>query len=59
MKDTCKSLGDSHLKQGRLDLDAVIQTMREINYNGWLTLETPPDEENALLEDIKILRGSL
>ena len=59
MKDTCKSLGDSHLKQGRLDLDAVIQAMREINYNGWLTLETLPDEENALLEDIKILRNYL
>ncbi len=56
VKDTRTVLGDSHLGCGRVNLDSCLDAMREIDYDGWLMLETRPDDENAVKNDIALLK---
>ena len=60
MKDTDKTLGDSHLGKGRVDLAAAVAAMRRVGYDGWLMLETNPgDGDAAVRDDIRVLRSLL
>lgn len=59
MKDTAKEIGDSHLGHGRLDLNHAIESLRKISYDGWLMLETPPKNNLAIQDDIRLLREHL
>lgn len=59
IKDTRLKLGDSHLGQGRVDLAGCREAMREIGYNEWLILETLPNDENAVKQDIEMLKEML
>ena len=59
IKDTAKNLGDSHLGFGRLDMDASMAALDKINYGGWLIIETPSGQDDALSNDIKVIRGYL
>ncbi|HBR19827.1 MAG: hypothetical protein A2Y13_12835 [Planctomycetes bacterium GWC2_45_44] len=55
IKDTAKNLGDSHLGQGRLDLDSAMAALDKINYDNWLIIETPAGNDEAIRKDIKII----
>lgn len=56
IKDTEVVLGDSHLGCGRVDLGACLDAMRASGYDGWLMLETRPDDGNAVKRDIAMLK---
>ncbi|HBG77913.1 MAG: sugar phosphate isomerase/epimerase family protein [Phycisphaerae bacterium] len=55
IKDTAKNLGDSHLGAGRLNLDSTMKSLMKIHYNGWFIIETPPGNDKAIQNDIKML----
>jgi sugar phosphate isomerase/epimerase len=59
LKDTAKNLGDSHLGFGRLNLDEAMAALDEINYGGWLIVETPSGNDDALRNDINIVKQYL
>ena len=59
VKDTTKNIGDSHLGKGRLDLESSMAALDKIDYNGWLIIETPSGDDEAIGSDIKIIRQYL
>jgi L-ribulose-5-phosphate 3-epimerase len=56
VKDTAKTLGDSRLGAGRVDLHACMASLDRINYQGWLILESPGGDDDALRRDVAVLR---
>ncbi len=52
MKETKVGPGDVRPGQGRVDYAASAMALREIGYDGWLVLETPPGEEADVAADI-------
>lgn len=59
VKDTAKNIGDSHLGEGRLDLDAAMAALDKINYRRWLIVETPCGNDDAIRNDIRIINSYL
>jgi sugar phosphate isomerase/epimerase len=53
IKDTHGSLAGLHLGEGDLDLKASMDTLQRIGYDGWLMLETPGDDPDAVREDMR------
>ena len=47
VKDTDAFAGDARLGEGRVDHAAVAAAMREVGYDGWLTLETKGGDATA------------
>jgi sugar phosphate isomerase/epimerase len=60
VKDSAHNvLGGLHLGQGNLDLSASISVLKKNNYDGWLIIETPLNNEISLINDIETLRQLL
>jgi hexulose-6-phosphate isomerase len=59
IKDTKTNLGDSHLGEGRLNLEESMLALNKINYKGWLIIETPCGNDKNIKNDIKIIRQYL
>jgi L-ribulose-5-phosphate 3-epimerase len=55
IKDTVKDLGDSHLGDGRLNLNSTMKSLEKVHYDGWLIIETPPGNDKAIQNDVKLL----
>lgn len=51
------TLGALHLGEGDLDLSAAMGALRNIEYGGWLILETPDDTLDAQLRDVATLQA--
>jgi sugar phosphate isomerase/epimerase len=45
VKDIAVTPGDCALGEGRVDVAACVRTISEIDYAGWLVLETPPQDD--------------
>ena len=59
VKDSAGTLGGLHLGEGQLDLDAAMQALNSVAYDGWLVLETPADDESAFREDVRKLKTAI
>lgn len=59
IKDSVNKLGALHLGKGHVNLFQSMQTLKEIHYDGWLILETPGDNMEALRKEIDALRKYL
>lgn len=59
IKDSIDQLGGLHLGEGHVDHAAAIQAIKGIGYDGWLMLETPGGDLNALRDDIECLQRYL
>lgn len=56
IKDSMEYLGDSHLGNGLLDLSESMSALADIDYSGWLILETPAGNDDAIRRDIQLIR---
>ena len=59
LKDTVETLGDRHLDDGKTNWDEVGAALREIHYDGWVMLETPPGDDDVLRGDIHFIKNLL
>jgi len=57
VKDTEDMLGDRRLGEGKADWDRISAALREINYDGWVMLETPAADDEVLLKDIMFMKN--
>lgn len=56
VKDFKDTLGDCRPGQGCVPLAGCAQALREINYKGWLILETPPAHAEVVANDLAYVR---
>lgn len=56
LKDTVEMLGDRHLGDGRGDWNAVAEVLQATGYDGWLMLETPPDSDARVRQDLEFMK---
>jgi sugar phosphate isomerase/epimerase len=56
IKDSINKLGGLHLGRGHLDLPAAMGALKKAQYDGWLMLETPGDNDADVREDIKLMQ---
>jgi sugar phosphate isomerase/epimerase len=59
IKDSVDKLGALHMGDGYVDLAGCMQAIKEIGYDGWLMLETPGDDIEAVKRDIEAVRSYL
>ena len=59
IKDSSNRLGALHLGEGLVDLEACIRALVSIGYDGWLMLETPGDNLDAVRMDLKLCVAKL
>jgi sugar phosphate isomerase/epimerase len=57
VKDTCVHAGDCRPGTGRVDFVECARALSEIEYDGWLTLETPPAPPPLLSRDLSFVRS--
>jgi len=57
LKDTVETLGDRHLGEGKADWDRIGRALKEIRYDGWMMLETPPADDDILRKDIQFMKN--
>lgn len=55
VKDCVRSFGDARLGHGKANLDAAMEALKDVGYDGWLILETPSGEA-GLREDIRLIK---
>jgi sugar phosphate isomerase/epimerase len=56
VKDSLDKLGALHLGKGKLNLEAAMKAIHEVNYDGWVMVETFADDENEIRNDIAKMR---
>jgi sugar phosphate isomerase/epimerase len=57
LKDTRVGPGDCPPGLGRVDFGAGYQALREIGYDGWIVLETPPGPTEVVARDLAFARS--
>jgi len=56
VKDSLAAVGDARPGRGLVDFAACAGALREIGYDGWLTLETPPAPPPLVARDLSFVR---
>jgi len=59
VKDSINKLGGLHLGKGYLNMPAAMDALKKINYDGWLVIETPADDDAAICADIELVKQFL
>jgi sugar phosphate isomerase/epimerase len=57
LKDTREGRGDCRLGEGRVDFTSCAAALADIGYDGWLVVEGPPGDAEAIARDLSFVQS--